>query len=109
MKYRVHDSPELIALFRRKPYQGQDPERSAALILGNDANYSDAISKHEFFGKIVEYHDDGIRFWTKYRTHHPFLLPAYPFDRRTGGVRYHLNFAKMRFAPHDAPNFSFVE
>ncbi len=79
------------------------------LIIGNDANYSAAIWGHDFFGKIIEYHSDGIRFWTKYGRHHPFLLPDYPFDKRTGGVRYHLNFAKMEFSPRDAPLFSFVE
>lgn len=109
MKYGVHPSPELIEIFRGKPYQGQDPKRSAVLIVGNDANYSDAISNHKFFGRIIEYHDDGIRFWTKHGRHHPFLLPEYPFDRRIGGVRYHLNFAKMQFEPRDAPHFSFVE
>ena len=79
------------------------------LIIGNDANYSVAISRHDFFGKIVEYHSDGIGFWTKHGRHHPFLLTEYPFDKRTGGVRYHRNFAKMEFLQHDAPHFSFIE
>jgi hypothetical protein len=108
-KYDVHPSPELIEIFRRRPYQGQDPERAQVLIIGNDANYSARIWHHEFFDKIVEYHSDGIRFWTKHGRHHPFLLDEYPFDKLTGGVRYHSNFAKMRFSAHDAPYFSFVE
>lgn len=109
MKYEVHPSPELNELFRRRPFQGQDPEQSTVLILGNDANYSADISAHDFFRRIVEYHADGLRFWTKHGTHHPFLLPEYPFDKRIGGVRYHSNFAKMEFSPHNAPHFSFVE
>jgi hypothetical protein len=109
MKYDVHPSLELIEIFRRRPYQGQDPEQSQVLIIGNDANYLAAIWGHDFFGKIIEYHSDGIRFWSKYGRHHPFLLPEYPFDKRTGGVRYHRNFAKMEFSPRDAPLFSFVE
>jgi len=109
MKYGVHPSPELNEIFRRRPFQGQDPEQSRVLILGNDANYSADISAHDFFRRIVEYHADGIRFWRKRGTHHPFLLPEYPFDKRIGGVRYHSNFAKMEFSPRDAPHFSFVE
>jgi hypothetical protein len=109
MKYGIHPSSELIEIFRRRPYQGQDPEQTQVLIIGNDANYSASISSHEFFSKIVEYHSDGIRFWTTHGHHHPFLLNEYPFDKRKGGVRYHSNFAKMMFTPLDAPHFSFVE
>lgn len=109
MKYDLHPSERLVELFRRKPYQGQSPDRSSVLIIGNDANYSDAISKHAFFESILEYHVDGVAFWTTYEKHHPFLLSDYPFDRRIGGVRYHSNFAKMRIASRYAADISFVE
>jgi hypothetical protein len=109
MTYDIHPSHELVDLFRQKPYQGQNPEKASVLIIGNDANYSAALSSHAFFDSILEYHSDGLSFWTKHEKHHPFLLPSYPFDRRTGGVRYHGNFAKMNFTALDAHHFSFVE
>lgn len=108
-KYGVHPSQELLALFSERPYQGQQPERASVLILGNDANYSPAISEHPFFSRILDYHADGVRFWTKNGKHHPFLLADYPFDRRTGGVKYHANFAKLGFTSQDAGRFSFIE
>jgi hypothetical protein len=109
MRYDIHPSSELVALFREKPFQGQRPEQASVLIIGNDANYSAEISSHAFFEHILGYHSDGLRFWTKHEKHHPFLLSSYPFDRRTGGVRYHANFAKLNFTASDAHRFSFVE
>jgi hypothetical protein len=109
MKYDVHPSSELVKLFVAKPYQGQDPTKAKVLILGNDANYSPEISSHDFFQKIMEYHSDGIFFWQKQKKHHPFLLDEYPFDKRRGGVRYHLNFSKMGFSSEYAEHFSFAE
>ncbi|MDD2307918.1 MAG: hypothetical protein PHP53_24660 [Prolixibacteraceae bacterium] len=109
VKYDKHPSPELVKLFMEKPFQGQDPARAKVIIIGNDANYSPQISAHPFFHEILEYHFDGIGFWKKHKKHHPFLLPNYPFDRRKGGVRYHLNFNKMQFTSDDAEHFSFVE
>lgn len=109
MRYDLHPSHELVELFRERPYQGQNPEKASVLIVGNDANYSAEISTHPFFDTILEYHSNGLSFWTKHEKHHPFLLSSYPFDRRTGGVRYHANFAKMKFTALDAHHFSFVE
>ena len=109
MKYGKHPSTDLVRLFMEKPFQGQDPTRAKVLIIGNDANYSPEITDHGFFSRILEYHSDGIRFWKEHEKHHPFLLPNYPFDRRKGGVRYHLNFSKMQFTSDDAECFSFVE
>ena len=109
MKYDKHPSADLVKLFMEKPFQGQDPTRAKVIIIGNDANYSPQISTHPFFQKILKYHFDGIRFWKEHHKHHPFLLADYPFDRRKGGVRYHLNFSKMLFTSDDAEHFSFVE
>jgi hypothetical protein len=110
LKYGVHPSEELVRLFSKKPYQGENPADAQILIIGNDANYSPEISEHkEYFKKILDYHSDGVSFWKKTGKHHPFLLNDYPFDRRKGGVRYHLNFSKMGFGPEDAECFSFIE
>lgn len=119
MKYGTHPSTDLVRLFMEKPFQGQDPTRAKVLIIGNDANYSPEITDHGFFSRILEYHSDGIRFWKEHEklhpfvhhpfVHHPFLLSCYPFDRRKGGVRYHLNFSKMQFTSDYAECFSFVE
>ncbi len=37
------------------------------------------------------------------------MLAEYPFDKRRGGVRYHLNFSKMGFSSEYAEYFSFAE
>ncbi len=109
VKYDVHPSSDLVRLFATKPFQGQDPSKAKILIIGNDANYSAEISGHVFFRRILEYHSDGILFWQKHEKHHPFMLAEYPFDKRRGGVRYHLNFSKMGFPSEYAEHFSFVE
>ena len=64
---------------------------------------------HEFFDRILDYHAGGVRFWRDTGVHHPFMLADYPFDRRKGGVRYHLNFSKLKFPPAYAEFISFVE
>lgn len=108
-QYGIHPSTALVRLFRERPYQGQSPAHARVLVLGTDANYSPELSATPFFSSILEYHADGVVFWRKHSVHHPFLLAEYPFDRRTGGRRYHANFAKMGFGPEDAEAFSFVE
>jgi len=109
MLYGVHPNRDLIDLFKDKPYQGVDPYKAKIVIIGNDANYSPDISKHVFFEHILDYHSDGVRFWKKYNTHHPFLLSDYPFDKRKHGVKYHKNFSKMGFNASHADQFSFLE
>lgn len=107
--YGLHPSLDLINIFRNKPYQGQDPALAKVIFVGRDANYSEKISKHPFFERILEYHEDGVRFWQENRVHHPFLLSTYPFDRVRGGVRYHATFAKMGLGAGFAPYISFIE
>lgn len=109
MNYGIHPSKELLHIFKKKPYQGQQPEKAKVLILGNDANYSPEISNNVFFQSILEYHSDGISFWQKTGLHHPFLLSNYPFPKNTGGVPYHRNFSKMGFSSKQAEIFSFIE
>ena len=107
--YQKHHSPELNALFKAKPFQGQNPEKAKVIILGSDANYSEEISNHDFFNYILEYHVDGVKFWKKYGVHHPFLLENYPFNKTGGGVPYHRNFSKLGYSAKHAEVFSFVE
>lgn len=108
-KYGVHPSLELLNCFRERPYQGQSPEKAKVLILGNDANYDFNISSHQFFKYILEYHRDSVSFWKNYSTHHPFLLPQYPFSRNQGGVPYHAKFKKLGFDTSFSEYISFIE
>lgn len=107
--YGLHPSNELVELFRAKPYQGQKPEDAQLLFFGRDANYSNEISRHQFFSRIVEYQEDGVLFWQRHGVHHPFLHREYPFDKRRDGVRYHANFAKLGLESEFATAISFVE
>jgi hypothetical protein len=107
--YGPHPSRELCERFKARPYQGQAPEAARIVIVGRDANYSEAISTHAFFARILEYHDDGVTFWQRHGVHHPFLLPDYPFDRRRDGVKYHATFAKLGLGSEFASKVSFVE
>jgi hypothetical protein len=109
LRYQKHTSPELVALFERKPYQGQHPSRAKVIVIGNDANYSPEISSDPFFEHILEYHADGVEFWKTRKVHHPFLLKSYPFDRRKHGVKYHVNFGKLHFTSAETELISFVE
>jgi hypothetical protein len=109
LPYDVHPSERLVQLFSQKPYQGAEPSDAKVLIIGNDANYSPEITAHGFFNRILEYHEDGVKFWQATGFHHPFVLPEYPFDKRKGGVPYHSNFRKLKFSSADADRFSFVE
>ena len=107
--YGLHPSKDLIALFKSKPFQGQDPSMAKVIFLGSDANYSKEISEHDFFRYILEYHKDGVAFWKKYGVHHPFLLDSYPFNKNRGGVPYHRNFCKLGLTSKNAEHVSFIE
>jgi hypothetical protein len=104
-----HPSQEMIKLFNQKPYQGQNPAMSEIIFLSSDANYSIDISDHHFFNWILDYQEDGVRFWETQDVHHPFLLPDYPFDKRKDGVVFHRNFSKIGFTSAHAENVSFLE
>jgi hypothetical protein len=103
--YVSHPSPELNALFARKPYQGVDPDEATFLFVGLDANYADQIDQHPIFSEIREYHNDGVAFWRKNGVHHPFLLPSYSGD----GQFYHRSFARIGFGVEHANIVSFIE
>jgi hypothetical protein len=109
MNFQKHTSAEMVSLFQNKPYQGQDPLKAKILFLSSDANYSPEISEHDFFKYILEYHDDAVSFWKKYKVHHPFLLPNYPFHKGKAGVPFHRNFSKLNLSAEYADQISFIE
>lgn len=109
MDFQKHTSSELVELFNKKPYQGQSPEKAKIIFLSTDANYSPAITSHSFFKYILEYQEDGVKFWEKYGCHHPFLLKEYPFNRTKDGCKFHSNFRRIGFGSEYAKYFSFLE
>jgi hypothetical protein len=102
---------ELRAIFKDKPYQGQDPEKAKVLFVGRDANYPDDLCNHPFFERVKEYHRDGVAFWVKYKVHHPFLCNDFPdkFPKNKGGRPYHKNFTKLGLDWTYAQYISFIE
>jgi hypothetical protein len=100
-----HKSKLLIDKFQRKPYQGASPEKAIFLFVGLDANYDLEIEDKPVFQEILEYHEDAVDFWRKYKVHHPFLLPHY----KGSGKLYHKNFAEIGFTSDHANLVSFVE
>lgn len=109
MKFQKHTSDEMVALFHKRPYQGQSPEKAAIIFLSSDANYSPEISNDPFFEHILEYQKDGIAFWRRHGCHHPFMLPNYPFNRSKAGVPFHRNFSKLGLGPEYAKHICFLE
>ena len=109
MNFGLHPSEELVRLFREKPYQGQDPKKASVIFLSSDANYSPEISEHQFFEYILEYHQDGVGFWRRHGSHHPFMLPDYPLHKGKGGRPFHQRFSKMGLGSECAEHISFVE
>lgn len=100
---------EWQAIFKAKPYQGQDPEKAKVLFVGRDANYPDDLCNDPFFERVKEYHRDGVTFWGKYEVHHPFLCKDFPFPRNAGGYRYHYRFTRLGLKSEDAQYISFIE
>ena len=103
--YQQHPSTELNSLFRHRPFQGADPVDARFLFVGLDANYDEDLNLSPSYRSVLDYHADGVAFWGCHGVHHPFLLPTYRGD----GRRYHLNFARIGFTPHDADQVSFLE
>ncbi len=82
-----------------------EPNLAQLLFIGLDANYGENIESKDIFKKIVDYHEDSVKFWQKYNVHHPFLLPDYRGD----GQLYHRNFSKIGFKAEHANQISFIE
>ena len=109
MEFKKNPSEDLVQLFNKRPYQGQSPENSEIIFLSSDANYSPRIYEHEFFKYILEYQDNGVKFWNKYKVHHPFLLDEYPFNKTTDGVPFHNRFKKLGLSCKYANKICFIE
>lgn len=109
MVFNKHPSEQLEKLFKSKPYQGQAPEKAKIIFLSSDANYSEEISTHSFFNRIIEYHEDGVKFWQKHQVHHPFLLNEYPFKKNQGGVPFHKRFKSVGLTVEYAEKICFWE
>ena len=105
LDYGKHCSSQLNELFSQKPYQGQNPAQAKIIFVGLDANFAPDVESTEFFAYIKEYLTDGVKFWTKYQKHHPFLLSNYKGD----GLTYHKRFAKLGLDSSYADKISFVE
>lgn len=103
--FHPHPSSALNEHFRRRPYQGADPKHARFLFIGLDANYAADVEQSLLFPRLLQYHEDGPKFWRTAGVHHPFLLPQYKGD----GRRYHLTFAKIGFQPKHANLVSFTE
>ena len=103
--FQPHPSHLLTEHFRKKPYQGADPHLARFLFVGLDANYAADVELSAIYQSLLQYHEDGPRFWRDAGVHHPFLLPQYKGD----GRRYHVTFAKIGFQPSHADLVSFIE
>jgi hypothetical protein len=104
--YFPHPSEQLQLAFAARPYQGAAPESAAFLFVGLDANYAEGIANHRIFPALLDYLSNGVEFWRRTGTHHPFLLPGYG---NLDGAKYHRAFASIGFRPEHAPLVSFVE
>ncbi len=103
--YYPHPNEELNIAFSNKPYQGVAPEEAKYLFIGLDANYDKEIHENKAFAEIIEYLQDGVKFWEKYGVHHPFLLPIYRGD----GQFYHMSFSRIGLGKSHAKDVSFIE
>jgi hypothetical protein len=103
--YSEHPSPALREAFAVRPFQGVAPEEARFIFIGLDANYDAKIETSPIYPQLLDYLKNGVAFWTKYKSHHPFLLPSYKGD----GRRYHNTFASIGFTPEDSEDISFVE
>lgn len=103
--FGIHPSVALQKLYETHYFQGASPERAKVIFIGRDANWKIDIEQDPIFPKVVEYLEDGVQFWGKYKTHHPFLLDQYKGD----GRRYHKMFSKIGLTDQHKKEVSFVE
>ena len=103
MPYNLHPSERLRALFKAKPWQGNDPLLSDFVFVGLDANYAADIET--ILPEVFSYHEDGVKFWRSTGVHHPCRLRHY----HGKGKLYHDKFAEIGFKPEHAESVSFLE
>lgn len=100
-----HPSQELKNLYKKRNFQGADPNNAKILFMGRDPNWAIDIENMNVFEKVKDYLSDGVAFWNKHNIHHPFLLQEYKGD----GKRYHKIFSKLEINKKHAEKISFVE
>lgn len=103
--FGIHPSFSLQELYKSHYFQGASPERAKVIFIGRDANWKIDIEQDPIFPQVVEYLVDGVQFWDKYKTHHPFLLNQYKGD----GRRYHKMFSKIGLTDQHKKEVSFIE
>jgi len=95
-----------------KGYQGQKPDSAEFIFIGIDANFSSNIENNPIFNEILDYLEDGVKYWNERKTqcpryrHHPFLSPDY---EKGPGYKYHHSFSKIGLNCQYAEKISFVE
>lgn len=104
-KFGLHPSQRLQDLYQFNAHQGAHPLNAKIIFIGRDPNWKFDIENDPIFPQIVEYLEDGISFWEKYKVHHPFLLSRYKGD----GRRYHRMFSKIGLSELYKNDVSFIE
>jgi len=104
--FGIHPSIKIQQIFTKKPFQIQEPEKAKIIFLGLDANLDIDIEKNEIlFNEIIEYFNDGIKYWKMNGYHTPMLKDIYTGN----GKRYHRQFCKLGLLPENADNICFLE
>ncbi len=111
MEFGKHGDSEFVAIFRERPFQGQDPSIAKFIFIGTDANYPENLRKNAVFYRILkEYHENGVNFWRKYGVHHPFLLTDInPYGDKDCGISYHKRFRDIGYGFSCAEHIAFIE
>jgi len=115
-----HPSEQLQALFRKRPYQGQNPDSAKYLFLSLDANLSKEIKEgSDGFQEFQAYLGDGVEWWEKAlnsRTdapHTPLLVLKLQREFGDDGIRFHQKFRQLfdqlREVPDLPQKVSFIE
>lgn len=81
-------------------------------FLGNYANWPANIEQWQIYPEVIEYFQNPVAYWQKYKRHHP-LIGDDAFDPQTGGYadgyRYHSSFARLGLGPDYADKVAFAE
>jgi hypothetical protein len=106
VEFGRHPSEKLQQIFSQRPFQIQEPEKAKIIFLGLDANLDKNIEKNEnFFNDLLEYLNDGVKYWKSNGYHTPMLKSTYNGD----GKVYHERFCKLGFSSKNADDVCFIE
>lgn len=103
--FKKHPSESLQELYKRRNFQGANPELAKVLFVGKDPNWAVDIEFSPIFELVKDYLFDGVKFWQNQNIHHPFLHSKYIGD----GKKYHQAIKNLKFNSELAENISFVE